>query len=123
MENNNEATNDTVLKEKVTKRKSFDFPVRRSPRFLENGNKTANVSEENISATKAQETKQKGKKNEKNKKLSRVNTHKPKLQPLKKFNYTSSLSCDREKDVKKPKGKIFMNDNLFLITVHITRIM
>ena len=121
MGNNNEATNNTVLKS-VTKRKSFDFPVRRSPRFLENGNKTVNVSEENISAMKVLETKEKGRKNEKNKKLSRVNTHKPKLQPLKTFNCTSSLSCDREKDVKKPKGKIFMND-LFLITVHITRIM
>ena len=102
VENDNEATNNTVLKS-VTSRKSFDLPVRRSPRFIEKGNKTENVGEEKISARKARKTKEKGKKNEKNKKPSSVHARKPKLQPLKKFSCTSSLSCDREKDVKKPK--------------------
>ena len=102
VENDNEATNNTVLKS-VTNRASFDLPVRRSPRFTGNGNKTEKVSKEKISTRKAQETKEKGKRNEKNKQPSSVDMHKPKLQPLKKFNCTSSLSCHQEKDAKKPK--------------------
>ena len=104
---NETSKNASVLKSVAKIPKSYN--LRRSPRFVESGNETSNVSEEKIVAKKTQKTVVTEKKNESNRKSSGVDRHKPKRQALKQSTYTPSfLSCDQEKDVKKPKGEVFI---------------
>jgi hypothetical protein len=104
---NETSKNASVLKSVAKIPKSYN--LRRSPRFVESGNETSNVSEEKIVTKKTQKTVVTEKKNESNRKSSGVDRHKPKRQALKQSAYTPSfLSCDQEKDVKKPKGEVFI---------------